>query len=65
MYSDDPIADFFAHEAKCEKKRRKLPVCDVCGERIDGDYLYDLGGELICEECMNNYRRYTDNYIEE
>lgn len=65
MYSDDPIADFFAHEARREEKRAKLPVCEVCGEPITDDCLYDLGGELICEECMNSFRRYTDNYIGE
>ena len=33
--------------------------CDCCGcDLYDGDYIYDIDGESICEECLNfNYRR--------
>lgn len=34
-------------------------VCDCCGcEVYEGDYIYTIDGERLCEDCLNaNYRR--------
>ncbi|MCI6464730.1 MAG: hypothetical protein MSA90_04600 [Faecalicatena sp.] len=34
-------------------------ICSSCGRELyEGDYIYDVGNECICEECLNNqYRR--------
>ena len=34
-------------------------VCDSCGaELYEGDYLYTINGEKLCEDCVNDeYRR--------
>jgi formylmethanofuran dehydrogenase subunit E len=64
MYSDNPIADFLSYDAEQESKREKMPVCSVCGEHIQDDFLYDIDGEIFCEECLNeNFRKCTDDYI--
>ena len=33
--------------------------CDCCGcEVYEGDYIYTIDGERLCEDCLNaNYRR--------
>ena len=42
-----------------------LPVCDFCGRRISDPYYYEVMGDVICEDCMNEeYRRDTDDYVE-
>ena len=42
------------------------PVCDMCGKRITDDYYYEIGGDILCEDCMiSEHRRDTDDYIEE
>lgn len=34
-------------------------VCDCCGAGLwEGDYIYDIDGKCICEDCLNDgYRR--------
>ena len=62
--TDDPHADFAAHEAYCEAQLEKLPLCDCCGERIQEDFYIDFDGYLVCEECLDkHYKKSTDNYI--
>lgn len=35
--------------------------CDICGEGIyDGEEYYDINGDItLCENCMNEARRYA------
>lgn len=67
MYrTDDPIADYERHEADQEAKLDKLPKCDICGEHIQDDYLYDINGDIFCEECLNKYfRKDTEDYTDD
>lgn len=42
----------------------KLPKCDICGDVIQDDCLFDLDGDLICENCMFlQFRRRTEDYL--
>lgn len=36
-----------------------IAFCDSCGaELYEGDYLYMINGEKLCEDCLNDeYRR--------
>lgn len=63
FYSDDPAADYDRYCAHQEKELERLPICDGCGERITDDYLYEIGGQLFCEECMNECRTAVENYV--
>lgn len=64
-YSGDPIADFNRYDYERQKEIDSLPVCDICGEPIQDDYLFDLDGTLVCEECLkDNYRKPVEDYIE-
>lgn len=52
------------HEAEQERKLARLPVCSYCDEPIQDDFCYEIDGELICEDCLNdNHRRNTDDFI--
>ena len=43
----------------------KLPKCAYCGEPIQDDYCYEINGEVICEDCLNdNFRVSTESLID-
>ena len=53
-----------AYDRAHEQARQRLPVCDRCRERIDEDYYFDIGGEILCEDCLiEKYRKWTEDYI--
>lgn len=58
--TDDPIADFNRYDREQARERRKLPRCRDCGEHITDDYAYFIGDEWICDNCMNEYRKYVE-----
>ena len=65
-YTDDPISDFLRHDAEQEEWLSTLPKCAECGEPIQDDECYEINGEIICTECLNdNYKRCTNDLIEE
>ncbi len=44
----------------------RCPKCDCCGERIQDDYLFNIGGDLYCEECLiDQFRHATDDYTDD
>ena len=38
-----------------ETRLEKKPVCDWCGEHIQSDYGYRIDGDLICQNCMDDF----------
>ena len=66
MYTDDPIADAEAYLDEQAKYEERFPVCTICGEHILDDNLYDIEGEIYCEECLKEcFLKDTEDYIEE
>ena len=59
-WTDDPLADFEAHDAEQEEALRRLPVCYDCGEHIQDEYYYCIGGKNICPSCLEDYREWID-----
>lgn len=56
-----------AHDIEKERMRARLPVCDnrKCRRHIDGDYFWEIEGDILCEKCMNErYRRSVEDYIQ-
>jgi formylmethanofuran dehydrogenase subunit E len=41
----------------------RRPICDECGEHIQDDHLYVINGKIMCESCVEDCRRYTDDFI--
>ena len=55
-----------AHEARQEAWLAKRPKCECCGEPIQDEHLFDVGGDIFCEECMiDNFRQDAVNYERE
>lgn len=63
QYTDDPVADFYAHDAEQAAKLDKLPVCADCGEPITDEFCYYINDVTICPDCMDCYRRNTEDFI--
>lgn len=62
-----PVPDYNdlhrSYEAQQEKALARLPICTYCEQPIQDDYLFDIDGELYCEECAKDlFRRSTENY---
>lgn len=63
MYrTDDPVADFDRYDREQAKEEANLPHCDCCGCVIY-DHYWNIGGEIYCEECLNDeFRHDADDY---
>ena len=65
FYSDDPVADFNQYDAEQQAKLDKLPRCSECDEPIQSETCYEINGELICEECLeNNHKKWVEDFID-
>jgi hypothetical protein len=48
-----------------EAELDRLPECCECGNKIQTEYCFEIYGEYICEDCMNdNHRKSVDSLIE-
>lgn len=54
-----------AYEAERERMLDKFPKCDNCGEPITDDFFYISDGTYVCQECLNEFRVSTENYMED
>ena len=65
-FSDDPVADFYRWEAEQQRELEKLPNCCHCGEPIQDEHLFDVNGDLFCEECMmENFKKPIESYVKD
>ena len=56
---------FVEYDLEQEEESKKLPKCCECGERIDDDYLFDIEGDLYCEECIKKlYKKPMEDYMD-
>ena len=47
------------------KALEKLPRCSECDRPIQDDFCFEINGELLCGECLNdNHRKSTEYFIE-
>lgn len=51
-WTDDPVRDAERYWAELDRE----PVCDRCGETLEG-HGYRIGGDLICPACLDKYYR--------
>lgn len=63
FYTDNPVADFERYSAQQEAELQTLPVCCECGEHIQAETCFQINDEIICEECMEHYRKYTEDVV--
>jgi formylmethanofuran dehydrogenase subunit E len=63
--TDNPVADAERHIAEQDAALQKLPRCSECDKRIQDEYCFEINGELICYDCMdNNHRKAVEYYVE-
>lgn len=43
-----------------DKELKKLPVCEDCGEYIQDEYYYEIGGRKMCLQCLEEYKVWND-----
>ena len=66
MNTGDPLRDYDLYEAMQVKKEMKQPKCCDCDNPIWDEYLWDIGGDLYCEDCAASlFRHSTENYEED
>lgn len=65
MSMPDNYSRWGQHDTDREEWLDRLPRCDHCGKPIQDDDLYDFGGEIICQECLDKkFKKRTDDYVE-
>lgn len=64
-YIPDYTEQHDMYEAAQERRLRKYPKCDCCGERIVEEKFYNIEGTYICENCISDYLVDTDDYLED
>lgn len=65
FYTDDPLADFEAHDRDQERWLLRRPKCSECGEHIQDETHTYIGGKHYCRECINNNEVDTDQYLKD
>lgn len=64
-WSGDPLKDFDRHDAQQQKWLDSLPKCAYCNEPIQDDCYFEINGECVCEDCLNeHHRKWVDDYVE-
>lgn len=61
--TDDPARDADNYFAEQERALESLPICSECGERITAEFCYVINDEIICEDCILQYRKYTEDVV--
>ena len=62
--SDSLSRDIDRFLAEDEKALKSLPRCSECDKPISDDFCYQINGELICEDCMQTFRKHTEDFME-
>lgn len=58
----DAVDDFLRHDSECADRDAKMPTCDICGNICEGEHYWLIDGKIYCEECLDECRRYTEDY---
>ena len=65
MNIPDNYDQWESHESDLEQDLKNLPVCERCSQPIQGEHLYLINDEFVCEECLvHDFRKNTDDYIQ-
>ena len=65
MRTDDPVRDFLRHEADREEELEGLPECELCGEPIQDETCFCVGGNKYHKTCfIHEYEFYVDDLAE-
>ena len=51
------------YQAEQDRQLERLPRCSECDEPIQTEYCFEFNGELICEHCLKEHRKFTEDYV--
>ena len=54
------LRDLEQKEQEDERWLESRPICDECGEHIQGNYKYVIDGKTYCEDCINDFAESID-----
>ena len=57
-WTDDPVRDADRYFEEQDEQLEQLPVCDECGEHIQGEGYYEVHDFKICPDCMQDHWRW-------
>lgn len=64
-WSGDPLADFDRWDAQQQANLDKLPKCIYCDDPIQDDCYFEINGECVCENCLNeHHKKWVEDYVE-
>lgn len=61
--TDNPILDAELHDRQMNRRLEQRPECNDCGEYIQDEHFYLINDEFICPDCIEKYRKWTEDYI--
>lgn len=53
------------HDRERERDLRKHPKCSICKDPIQEEQFFHVNGIFVCEDCMENCRENTEDFMEE
>lgn len=62
-YTSDPIVDEIRRTLEWAERKETLPICDVCCDPIEDDYLYEIGDTIFCQKCVDKCRQSVEVYL--
>ena len=57
----DAYDDFIQHDYEHTEWLKNRPVCDVCGEPIQDDSYHTLFEKNICNRCLDDNIKFTED----
>ena len=53
--TDNPYYDADCWQDQIEESYKYRPCCGWCDEKITSDFAYQVGDDLLCEDCFKEY----------
>lgn len=47
-------------DLEAEELLEQRPVCDECGEHIRADHYFQIGKNIICPDCLDDFLVWID-----
>ena len=60
LKTGNPVHDFNQWDEEQYIKAQGLPVCYGCGERIFGEFYYEIADHVYCEDCIEAAKKYNN-----
>lgn len=53
------------HDREQQAALERLPICSECDEPIQDEVCFEINGEYVCPECLdNNHKHWVEDFME-